>query len=132
MSNRYKKSGSQAILDATRCQTPFSGIQCDIRRKFMSAQPQVDPELVAVFDTMQETEAMVVQGLLTSAGIDSIISSLQAQQDVLPGVGGVVVQVSAAQAKEARQLIADYESAPPANAADVAQAAAEDKENPDS
>ena len=95
----------------------------------MSAQPQVDPELVTVFDTMQETEAMVVQGLLTSAGIDSIISSLQAQQDVLPGVGGVVVQVSADQAKEARQLIADYESAPPANAADVAQAAAEDDAN---
>ena len=93
----------------------------------MSAQPQVDPELVAVFDTMQETEAMVVQGLLTSAGIDSIVSSLQAQQDVLPGVGGVVVQVAAVRAEEARQLIADYESAPPANASDVAQAADDEK-----
>jgi hypothetical protein len=99
---------------------------------FMSAQPQVDPELVAVFDTMQETEAMVVQGLLTSAGIDSIVTSLQAQQDVWPGVGGVVVQVAAARAEEARQMIADYESAPPANADDVAQAAADVEKNRDS
>lgn len=94
----------------------------------MSTEPHVDAELVTVFDTMQETEAMVVQGLLRSAGIDSIVTSLQAQQDVWPGVGGVVVRVAAAQADEARQLIADYENAPPANADDVARAAAEDGE----
>jgi len=95
----------------------------------MSTQPHVDPELIAVFDTMQETEARVVQGLLSSAGIVSIVTSLQAQQDVWPGVGGVVVQVGAAQADEARQLIAEYESAPPANADDVAQAGGEGGED---
>lgn len=94
----------------------------------MSTEPHVDAELVTVFDTMQETEAMVVQGLLRSAGIDSIVTSLQAQQDVWPGVGGVVVRVAAAQADEARQLIADYENTPPANADDVARAEAEDGE----
>jgi len=46
---------------------------------------------------------MVVHGLLTSAGIESVIASLQAPQDLLPGVGGIVVRVSAAQAEEARK-----------------------------
>ncbi len=65
-------------------------------------------ELVKVFDTEQESEAMVVQGLLESAGIESIISSLDAPQDVLPGVGGVIVQVAPEQAAKALQLIQDF------------------------
>jgi hypothetical protein len=69
--------------------------------------PYVDPELVIVFDSNQESEAMVVRGLLTSAGIDSVMLSREAAQDVLPGVGGVVVKVNAAQADEARQIIAE-------------------------
>ena len=76
----------------------------------MSTQPTADPELVDVFDSEQESEAMVVHGLLTSAGIESAIASLQAPQDVLPGVGGTVVRVSAAQADEARKLIEDYKA----------------------
>jgi Putative prokaryotic signal transducing protein len=64
--------------------------------------------LVKVFDTEQESEAMVVQGLLESAGIESLISSLDAPQDVLPGVGGVIVQVRPDQADEARTLIQDF------------------------
>lgn len=69
--------------------------------------PYVDPELVIVFDSNQESEAMVVHGLLTSADIDSVMLSREAAQDVLPGVGGVVVKVNAAQADEARQVIAE-------------------------
>ena len=69
--------------------------------------PYVDPELVIIFDSNQESEAMVVHGLLTSAGIDSVMLSREAAQDVLPGVGGVVVKVSATQADEARQIIAE-------------------------
>ncbi len=65
-------------------------------------------ELVKVFDTEQESEAMVVQGLLESAGIESIITSLDAPQEVLPGVGGVIIQVNPDQAEEARRLIQDY------------------------
>ncbi len=65
-------------------------------------------ELVKVFDTEQESEAMVVQGLLESAGIESIITSLDAPQEVLPGVGGVIIQVNPDQAEEARKLIQDY------------------------
>ena len=78
----------------------------------MSTSPKPDPELVNVFDTQQEWEALVIQSLLQSAGIESIISSLQAPQDVLPGVGGVVVKVNAAQATEARSIIEEYKNAP--------------------
>jgi hypothetical protein len=76
----------------------------------MSDEPKIDGELISVFDTEQESEAMVVQGLLTSVGIDSIISSLDAVQDVFP-VGGVQVRVNPAQVEQARQIIAEYATA---------------------
>ena len=45
----------------------------------MASQPQPDQqELVEVFDTDQESEAMVVRGLLESAGIDAIQTGLDA------------------------------------------------------
>src|SRR5205085_1170731 len=65
-------------------------------------------ELVEVFDTQQESEAMVVRGLLESAGIDALTSSLDAPQDVLPGVGGVILRVRADQAEEAKRMIEEY------------------------
>ena len=71
-------------------------------------RPQSHEELVEVFDTMEESEAMVVRGLLESAGIEAIITALDAPQDILPGVGGVIVRVSPEQAAEARKLIEDY------------------------
>lgn len=74
----------------------------------MASQPSTHEELVAVFDTDQESEAMVVRGLLESAGIEAIITGYDAPQDVLPGVGGVVVRVSPDDAEQARQLIVEY------------------------
>ena len=71
-------------------------------------RPQSHEELVEVFDTMEESEAMVVRGLLESAGIEAIIINRDAPQDILPGVGGVVVRVSPDRAEEARKLIEDY------------------------
>jgi hypothetical protein len=79
----------------------------------------IDPELVTVFDTQEESEALVVQSLLTSAGIEAIVSNLQAPQDVLPGVGGVVVRVNAAQADDARSIINDYQNAPEPEEAEI-------------
>jgi hypothetical protein len=67
-------------------------------------------ELVQVFDTPEETEALVVQGLLESAGIESLVSGLDAPQDILPGVGGIVVRVPAEMADQARMLIEEYRS----------------------
>jgi len=62
-------------------------------------------ELVKVFDTEQESEAMVVRGLLEANNIPAVIENLDAPQDVLPGVGGVIVLVRAEQAEEAARLI---------------------------
>jgi hypothetical protein len=78
----------------------------------MSTQSKPDPELVEVFDTFQESEAMVVHGLLTSAGIESIVTNLLAPQDIFPGVGGISVRVNPAQEEEARSIIEDYKAHP--------------------
>jgi p-aminobenzoyl-glutamate transporter AbgT len=71
-----------------------------------------DSALVTVFDTERETEALVVKGLLESAGIETLIVSLDSPQDVFPGVGGVVVQVTQEQAAEAQAIIAEYRAHP--------------------
>lgn len=73
------------------------------------------PELVSVFDTMDEAEAFVVQGLLESNGIETLLTNLDAPQDVLPGVGGVIIRVSPDDADEARQIIEEQRNAPPAD-----------------
>ena len=67
-----------------------------------------EPQLVQVFDTPDDAEAQVVAGLLESAGIEVLLTGLDAPQDVLPGVGGVVVQVAPEQAEEARRLIEEH------------------------
>jgi len=71
-------------------------------------KPNPNEKLVRVFDTEQETEAMVVRGLLESAGIDADITSLDAQQDILPGVGGTVILVREQDAAEARRVIEEF------------------------
>jgi hypothetical protein len=73
-------------------------------------------ELVKVFDTDEESEAMVVRGLLESAGIEAITQNREAPQDILPGVGGVVVLVRPDQAEEARQTIEAYRQNPTTDA----------------
>ena len=73
-----------------------------------AARPNPNEKLVRVFDTEQESEALVVRGLLESAGIDSDITSLDAPQDILPGVGGTVILVREEDADRARSLIAEF------------------------
>jgi Putative prokaryotic signal transducing protein len=75
-------------------------------------RPNPNEKLVRVFDTEQESEAMVVRGLLESAGIDSDITSLDAQQDILPGVGGTVILVREEDSAEARRMIEEYRQSP--------------------
>jgi len=70
-------------------------------------------DLVEVFDTQEESEAWVVQGLLESAGIAAVVSGFDAPQSVLPGVGGVQVRVAPEQAEEARRVIAENRGAEP-------------------
>jgi hypothetical protein len=75
-------------------------------------RPNPNEKLVRVFDTEQESEAMVVRGLLESANIDCDITSLDAQQDILPGVGGTVILVREEDADAARRTIEEYRRAP--------------------
>ena len=67
--------------------------------------------LVSVFDTMDETEAHLVRGLLESNGIETLLTNLDAPQDVLPGVGGMVVRVRPEDADEAREIIESQRNA---------------------
>lgn len=87
----------------------------------MATNPNFEPtpihdekELVTVFDTSDEAEAMVVQGLLESNEIESLLTGLDAQQDVLPGVGGVVLRVRPSDAEEARSIIEGQRNDQPA------------------
>jgi hypothetical protein len=74
-------------------------------------RPDPNEKLVKVFDTEQESEALVVKGLLESAGIDADITSLDAPQDTFPGVGGTIILVREEQAEEARRVIEEYRQA---------------------
>jgi Putative prokaryotic signal transducing protein len=74
--------------------------------------PNPNEKLVRIFDTEQESEAMVVHGLLESAGIESDVTSLDAQQDILPGVGGTVILVREEDAAEAKKMIEEYRQTP--------------------
>jgi hypothetical protein len=75
--------------------------------------PQPNEKLVKIFDTEQETEALVVKGLLESAGIDSDLKSIDAVQDAFPGVGGSVLLVREEDAPEAGKIIEAYRQLPP-------------------
>jgi hypothetical protein len=77
------------------------------------ASPAPDPNenLVRVFDTEQETEALVVRGLLESAGIDCQLGDAENSQDVLP-IGGIGVLVREEDAPRALQVIEEYRRSP--------------------
>jgi hypothetical protein len=76
-------------------------------------QPEPNEKLVKIFDTEQENEAIVVRGLLESAGIDSDLKSIDAVQDAFPGVGGTVILVREEDAPEAEKIIEEYRRLPP-------------------
>src|SRR5436305_9690462 len=71
-------------------------------------KPDANEKLEQVFDTADETEALVVQGLLESNGIECMESTLDAPQDILPGVGGIVISVRQEHAAQARLMIEEY------------------------
>jgi type III secretory pathway lipoprotein EscJ len=78
-----------------------------------SPQPEPNEKLVKIFDAEQESEANVVQGLLQSAGIESDLKSIDAVQDMFPGVGGTVILVREEDALEAAKIIEAYRKLPP-------------------
>ena len=77
-----------------------------------TAQGNPTEKLTKVFDTKEESEAMVVYGLLESSGINGVLTSQEASEEVLPGVGHMEILVPDELAEEARQVIAAYREAP--------------------
>jgi len=84
--------------------------------------PTPNEKLVRVFDTEQESEAMVVQGLLESAGIDSQFGEAENSPDVLP-VGGMSILVREEDAQRARDVIAEFRRSPEQEISDQAELA---------
>src|SRR5580700_2048225 len=84
------------------------------------AQQRPDPneKLVKVFDSEQESEALVVKGLLDSAGIESDLQSASLLQDAFPGLGGMIIQVREEDAEKALRLITESRQAAGDAAAD--------------
>jgi len=87
---------------------PIGGIM----KNGSAMRPNPNEKLVRVFDTEQESEALVVHGLLQASAIDSDVTSLDAQQDILPGVGGTIILVREEDADRARRVIEEYRQAP--------------------
>ena len=78
----------------------------------MAENPNPKEQLVRVFDAEQESEALVVSGLVDSSGIESITQPIDLEQDLFP-VGGVAILVRADQAEEAKELIEAYRQEKP-------------------
>ena len=74
-------------------------------------RPDPNEKLVKVFDSEEESEAMVVKGLLDSAGVDSDLMSGSWVQDTFPGLGGMVILVREEDAEEARRIIQESQRA---------------------
>jgi len=77
-------------------------------------RPDPNEKLVKVFDSEEESEAMVVKGLLDSGNIESDLASARLLQDAFPGLGGMIILVRQEDAEKARNLIAEYRRQPSA------------------
>ncbi len=82
--------------------------------------PNPNEKLVRVFDSEQASEAMVVQGLLESAGIDSQFGEAENSPDVLP-VGGMSILVREEDAQRARDFIDEFRRSPEQEISDQAE-----------
>ncbi len=75
-------------------------------------RPDPNEKLVKVFDSEQESEAMVVKGLLDSAVIESDLTSASFLQEAFPGLGGMIILVREEDAEKAVDLIAESRQSP--------------------
>jgi hypothetical protein len=89
-------------------------------------RPEPNEKLVKVFDSEQESEAMVVKGLLDSARIENDLTSGSLVQETFPGLGGMIILVREEDAEKARGLIAAYRRSPGSD--DAASEDADDDE----
>jgi hypothetical protein len=71
--------------------------------------PNPNQKLVKVFDSEQESEALIVKGLLESAGIESDLTAASMVQDTFPGLGGMVILVRQEDAAAAERVISEQQ-----------------------
>jgi hypothetical protein len=83
------------------------------------ARPDPNEKLVKVFDSEDESEALVVKGLLESAGIESDLMSGSLVQDTFPGLGGMIILVREEDAEAARKVIAERTTLPDDDTAEI-------------
>lgn len=91
------------------------------------SRPDPDEKLVKVFDSEEESEALVVKGLLDSEGIDNDLASASLLQDAFPGLGGMIILVREEDAQKARDLIAEYQQQPADDSADESDTSDDDE-----
>lgn len=79
----------------------------------MATEPIPNPneKLLKVFDAEQDSEVMVVRGLLEAEGIDCQTTAVDIPQDVMP-LGGVMLLVREEDAPRALQIIEEYRREP--------------------
>ena len=95
----------------------------------MATQPLHDNrDLVVVFNSMEESEVLVVKSLLEGEDIECLMTG-EVPMDILPGVGGWVLQVPAGQADDARRLIEEEGLHPLAEDVDVNEDAATEEQD---
>jgi hypothetical protein len=82
------------------------------RANVPTPRPDPNEKLVKVFDSEDESEAMIVKGLLDSAGIDNDLTAASMLQDMFPGLGGMIILVREEDAEAAQKLIEDYRQSP--------------------
>ena len=85
-----------------------------------SSAPEPNEELSVVFTTNDDSEALVVKGLLESNGYDVMMSTPEAPVGVFPisssDLGRVRLLIRAELEPEARRMIEDYSRGGPENA----------------
>jgi hypothetical protein len=70
--------------------------------------PNPNERLTKIFDSENESEALVVKGLLDSSGIDNDLTSAAMIDDMFPGLGGMIILVREEDADKARRVISEY------------------------
>jgi hypothetical protein len=98
-----------------RSDSRIGDVMAETGNSAADAQPRPDPneKLVKVFDSEDEPEALVVKGLLDSAGIDSDLTSASLVQDAFPGLGGMILLVREEDVDAARRVIAEGRQSSP-------------------